>query len=63
MRLRTMRLHWSRYGADYRLAAGVGLRIGACAAFAIFLLVDAAKRRHESWTGRISPATEGSREL
>jgi hypothetical protein len=36
MRLRTMRLHWGRYGADYRLAAGVGLRIGACAAFVIY---------------------------
>jgi len=36
MRLRTMRLHWSRYGADYRLAAGVGLRIGACIAFAVY---------------------------
>src|SRR5207245_4902400 len=36
MRLRTMRLHWSRYGADYRLAAGVGFRIGACAGFAIY---------------------------
>ena len=36
MRLRTMRFHWSRYGADYRLTAGVGLRIGACVAFAVY---------------------------
>jgi hypothetical protein len=36
MRLRTMRLHWGRYGADYRLAAGVGFRIGACAGFAVY---------------------------